>query len=72
MNKVPYSSAFGSLVYAMVCTRANIAYTVGVMIRFLSNPGNEQWNDVKWILMYLRGTVNVCALAMKNNYSLGM
>ncbi|KAH9331630.1 hypothetical protein KI387_003738, partial [Taxus chinensis] len=29
MSKVPYSSAVGSLMYAMVCTRPNIAHTVG-------------------------------------------
>ena len=26
---------------------------------FLSNPGREHWNAVKWILRYLRGTVNM-------------
>ena len=35
---VPYASAVGSLMYAMVCTRPDIAYTVGVVSRFLSNP----------------------------------
>lgn len=56
MNKVPYSSAVGSLMYAMVCTRPDIGYAVGVVSRFLSNPGKEHWEAVKWILRYLRGT----------------
>ncbi|PKI45901.1 hypothetical protein CRG98_033700 [Punica granatum] len=34
----------------------NIAHSVGVVSRFLSNPGKEHWNAVKWILRYLRGT----------------
>ena len=42
--------------YAMVCTRPDIAYAVGTVSRFLSNPGREHWNAVKWILRYLRGT----------------
>lgn len=56
MQKVPYSSAVGSLMYAMVCTRPDIAHAVGMVSRFLSNPGREHWNAVKWIMRYLRGT----------------
>ncbi|WVZ24581.1 hypothetical protein V8G54_003125 [Vigna mungo] len=56
MSKVPYSSAVGSLMYAMVCTRPDIGYAVGVVSRFLSNPGKEHLEAVKWILRYLRGS----------------
>ncbi|WVZ01025.1 hypothetical protein V8G54_027094 [Vigna mungo] len=56
MSKVPYSSAVGSLMYAMVCTRPDIGYAVGVVSRFLSNPGKEHWEAIKWILRYLRGS----------------
>ena len=42
--------------YAMVCTRPDIAHAVGVVSRFLSNPGKEHWAAVKQILRYLRGT----------------
>ena len=60
MAKVPYSSAVGSLMYAMVCTRPDIAHAVGVVSRFLENPGKEHWEAVKWILRYLRGTTGDC------------
>ncbi|KAI5312736.1 hypothetical protein L3X38_041910 [Prunus dulcis] len=56
MAMVPYSSAVGSPMYAMICTRPNITQVVGVVSRFLSKPGREHWNAVKWILRYLRGT----------------
>ena len=56
MKKVPYASAVGSLMYAMVCTRPDISHAVSVVSRFLSNPGREHWNAVKWILRYLHGT----------------
>ena len=56
LQKVPYASAVGSLMYAMVCTRPDLAHAVGVVSRFLSNPGKEHWNAVKWILRYLQGT----------------
>ena len=60
MMKVSYTSAFGSLMYTMVCIRSNISYTVRVVIRFMSNPGKEHWVVVKWILRYLKGTSSMC------------
>ncbi|CAH9120743.1 unnamed protein product [Cuscuta epithymum] len=56
MDRVPCASAVGSLMYAMVCTRPDISHAVGVVSRFLSNPGREHWEAVKWILRYLRGS----------------
>ena len=58
MSKVPYQSAVGSLMYAMVCTRPDIAHAVGVVNRYMSNPGKRHWLAVKWILRYLRGTTS--------------
>ena len=53
---VLYVSVVGSLIYAMICTRPDICYAVGVMSRFHSNPGPEHWITVKHILKYLRRT----------------
>ena len=47
MSRVPYSSAIGSLMYAIVCTRLNIVHAIGVVSRFLSNLGKEYWAVVK-------------------------
>ncbi|GLT26815.1 hypothetical protein SLA2020_018570 [Shorea laevis] len=60
MSSIPYSSAVGSLMYAMVCTRPDIAHAVGVVSRFLSDPGKIHWEAVKWIFRYLRGTTKLC------------
>ncbi|KAH9291001.1 hypothetical protein KI387_044130 [Taxus chinensis] len=57
MSKVPYSSVVGSLMYAMVCTRPDITHAMGAVSRFMSDPGKEHWQAVKWILRYLRGTM---------------
>ena len=38
MSKVPYSSVVGSLMYAMVCTRPDLAYAVSMVSRFLNQP----------------------------------
>eukprot|EP00253_Pinus_taeda_P031116 PITA_31116 len=56
MSRVPYASAAGSLMYAMVCTRPDIAHAVGVLSRFMSKPGKEHWTTVKQVFRYLRGT----------------
>ncbi|GJV49057.1 retrovirus-related pol polyprotein from transposon TNT 1-94 [Tanacetum coccineum] len=56
MAKDPYVSAVGSVMYTMVCTRPDIAHAVGVVSRFMSNPGREHWEAVKWLLRYLKGT----------------
>uniref|UniRef100_A0A2N9HLM6 Integrase catalytic domain-containing protein n=1 Tax=Fagus sylvatica TaxID=28930 RepID=A0A2N9HLM6_FAGSY len=60
MASIPYSSAVGSLMYAMVCTRPDIAHAVGVVSRFMVNPGKEHWEAVKWIFRYLRGSSKSC------------
>ncbi|GJZ76955.1 retrovirus-related pol polyprotein from transposon TNT 1-94 [Tanacetum coccineum] len=60
MKRVPYASAVGSLMYAMVCTRPNLAYVVGVVSRYLLNPSRAHWEAVKWILRYLRDTSKMC------------
>ena len=44
--------------YAMVCTRPDIAHAVGVVRRYMKNPGKEHWKAVRWILGYLRGTTS--------------
>ena len=57
MSKVPYSLAVGNLMYAVVCTRPDIAHVVGVVSRDMNNPSKEHWMTIKWILKYLRGVV---------------
>ena len=41
MSKVPYASAIGSLMYAMVCTRLDIAHAVGVVSKFKCRPEKQ-------------------------------
>ena len=43
MVKVPYTSAVGSLMYVMVCTRPDITHVMGFVSRFMSNPGRQDW-----------------------------
>eukprot|EP00253_Pinus_taeda_P011723 PITA_11723 len=52
----------GNLMYAMVSTRPDISHAVGVVNRFMANPGEEHWRAVKWVLQYLRGTSDHCII----------
>jgi hypothetical protein len=56
MKAVPYASAVGSLMYAQVCTRPDLAFVTGVLGRFQSNPGIDHWKMVKKALRYVKGT----------------
>ncbi|KAL4312354.1 hypothetical protein GQ457_01G013740 [Hibiscus cannabinus] len=57
MAKVPYASAVGCLMYAMVCTRPDLAHAVGHVCKYMSKPGRRHWEAVKWIFRYLKGTL---------------
>src|SRR4051812_27412725 len=56
MKNLPYQSAVGSLMYAMTGTRPDIAYAVGAVSAYNSNPGEAHWKAVKRIIRYLKGT----------------
>lgn len=57
--RTQYQSAVGSLMYAMLGTRPDLAYAVSVVSRYGSNPDNSHWHAVKRIFRYLKGTVNL-------------
>ena len=58
MFRVPYASDVGSLMYAMMCTRPDICYVVGLVSLYQSNPSKKHWIAVKRILQYLKRTSN--------------
>ncbi|CAI8599964.1 unnamed protein product [Vicia faba] len=40
--------------YAQVCIRPDLAFIVGVLGRYLSNPGMQHWIAVKRVMRYLK------------------
>ncbi|KAI3503921.1 hypothetical protein L1887_32413 [Cichorium endivia] len=56
MSRIPYASAVGSIMYAMTCTRSDVAYALSMTSRYQANPGEKHWMAVKNILKYLRRT----------------
>ena len=60
MKKIPHSSAVGSPMYSMVCTRPDLAHAMSVTIsRFMAHPRKAYWNAVKWIFRYLKGSIDI-------------
>ncbi|CAI7806186.1 unnamed protein product [Closterium sp. NIES-53] len=54
----PYPELIGSLMYAMMCTRPDLAYPVSVLSRYVA-PGRFtylHWKAAKRVLRYLQGT----------------
>ena len=68
MQKIPYASAVGSLMYAQVCTRPDIAFIVGVLGRYLSNPGMDHWKAVKRVMRYLQRTKDYMLMYRRSFY----
>nr|GEZ36615.1 hypothetical protein [Tanacetum cinerariifolium] len=56
MQNVPYALAIGSIMYAVRCTRPDVAFAQNITSRFQQNPNEEHWTAVKNILKYLRNT----------------
>jgi len=58
ISHVPYSSVVGSLMYAVVCTRPDLSHAVSVVSRYMHNPSRAHWKIVKWILRYVKGSID--------------
>jgi len=67
MQKIPYASTVGSLMYAKVCTRPDIAYIVGVLRRYLSNSNMDHWKAAKRVMIYLKRTKNYMLIYIRSN-----
>ena len=55
MKNIPYREAVGSLMWAAVATRPDIAFAVSFLSQFMVNPGRPHWEAVKCVLKYLKG-----------------
>ena len=70
MSIVPYAKVIGNLMYAMLCTRLDICFAVGMVSRYQSNPGLAHWAAVKRIFRYLRGTIDFALCFYRGDFML--
>ncbi|GKA64729.1 zinc finger, CCHC-type containing protein [Tanacetum coccineum] len=52
--RLRYSRAIGCLMYVMTSTRPDIAYAVGRLSRFTSNPSRQHWQAITRVFKYLK------------------
>ena len=55
MKVIPYASAIGSIMYAMLCTKPIVYLIMSLARGYNIDPGVDHWTVVKVILSYLRG-----------------
>ena len=56
IGDAPYRSLIGSLLYASLGTRPDVAFAVNTLSRFNQNPGLVHWKSAMRVLRYLNGT----------------
>lgn len=58
MRSIPYDAAVGLVMYAMICTRLDLAFAMSVLSRFKSDPCEKHWVAMKCLLRYIVGTID--------------
>ena len=43
----------------MVCTRPDLSQAVSMVSRYMHDLGQDHWEAVKWIMRYIKGTIDV-------------
>lgn len=71
ISQFPYRQAVGAIMYLMLGTRPDIAYSIGFVSRSLENPSEEDVVRVKRILRYIAGTINF-GIKYKLNFNQGI
>ncbi|GJX45556.1 zinc finger, CCHC-type containing protein [Tanacetum coccineum] len=54
MSQLEYSRVIGCLMYVMTCTRPDIAFIMGKLSRYTSNPRTQHWQAIQKVLKYLK------------------
>ena len=68
MENILYASIVGSLMYGQVCTCSDIAYVVGMLGQYLSNPRMIYWKIAKRVMWYLQKTKNFMFIYRRYNH----
>ena len=62
-----YRGIVGSLIYAMTCSRPDLAFVVTKLSQSLEKPSNADWITVKHVLRYLKGSADQSLFYSKSN-----
>lgn len=59
VNNEQYRQLIGCLLYISVNTRPDISASVSILAQKVSGPNQEDWNEVKRVVKYLKGTAQL-------------
>jgi len=62
----PCRSLIGCLMYIMLCTRPDLTTAVNILSRYSSKNNSELWQNLKRVLRYLKGTIDMKLIFKKN------
>ncbi|GJT09274.1 hypothetical protein Tco_0856316 [Tanacetum coccineum] len=58
VSQLEYSRVISCLMYAMTCTRPDIAFAMGKLSRYTCNPSTQHLQAIQRVLKYLKKTMN--------------
>ncbi|GJV23640.1 zinc finger, CCHC-type containing protein [Tanacetum coccineum] len=58
VDQLEYFKVIGCLMYAMTSTRPDVAYFVGKLSRYTSNPSTYHWHAIMRVFKYLKKTMD--------------
>lgn len=72
MDNENYRNLVGCLLYITVNTRSDISASVTILAQRVMKPTQEDWNELKRILRYLKGTADLSLVLGGNNSKTGL
>nr|GEU67984.1 zinc finger, CCHC-type [Tanacetum cinerariifolium] len=71
VSQLEYSRMISRLMCVMTCTRPDIAFVVGKLSRYTSNPSTQHWQAIQNVLKYLKKTMDDSLASKKQNCIIG-
>lgn len=68
LSNKEYQKLLGSLLYVSVNTRPDIAASISILAQKVSAPTQEDWNELKRVVKYLKGTADMKLALAKQNH----
>ena len=72
MENIPYTNVIGTIMYLMISTRPDLAYSISLLSRFMSNHEKVHWEALKYVLKYINSSLNVGLIFEKRSDTLDL
>ncbi|GJW78516.1 zinc finger, CCHC-type containing protein [Tanacetum coccineum] len=61
VSQLEYSRLIGCLMYVITCTRPDIAFIMGKLSRYTSNPGTQHWQAIQLVFLLGGGAISLAS-----------